>query len=281
MSARRLAMSRWSSRRRSPRSSSASWGIPRWDTSTAARSFAPRRFPRSSSRSWSSTPNAGSAQAKKAVITVPAYFDDIARRKATKDGGRIAGLAVVDILDEPTAKVALAYSFPVGGHRGTEGNRGANRPRPTTWAAAPSTSPWSAWRRAALNLWPSKATSGSAARTGMTASSTSSPPSSSRTNGADLAQVRRRLSVGASGTSRRASQADAQQGAARTSVTCSHAGKVMTVPLSRTDFENLTKYLLIRTRLTTRSQGQGGEAKFDWKQVDHASSSSVARRTCR
>src|SRR5947209_4790912 len=44
-----------------------------------------------------------------AVITVPAYFDDT-RRKATKDAGRIAGLEVLDILDEPTA-AALAYSF--------------------------------------------------------------------------------------------------------------------------------------------------------------------------
>src|SRR5205085_10708674 len=44
----------------------------------------------------------------KAVITVPAYFDDT-RRKATKGAGRIAGLDVLDILDEPTA-AALAYS---------------------------------------------------------------------------------------------------------------------------------------------------------------------------
>src|SRR5437016_1043041 len=46
---------------------------------------------------------------RQAVITVPAYFDDT-RRKATKDAGRIAGLEVLDILDEPTA-AALAYSF--------------------------------------------------------------------------------------------------------------------------------------------------------------------------
>src|SRR5262249_44553009 len=46
---------------------------------------------------------------KQAVITVPAYFDDT-RRKATKDAGRIAGLDVIDILDEPVA-AALAYSF--------------------------------------------------------------------------------------------------------------------------------------------------------------------------
>ncbi len=42
-----------------------------------------------------------------AVITVPAYFDD-AQRQATKDAGRIAGLDVLRIINEPTA-AALAY----------------------------------------------------------------------------------------------------------------------------------------------------------------------------
>jgi molecular chaperone DnaK len=42
-----------------------------------------------------------------AVVTVPAYFDD-AQRQATKDAGRIAGLEVLRILNEPTA-AALAY----------------------------------------------------------------------------------------------------------------------------------------------------------------------------
>jgi molecular chaperone DnaK len=44
-----------------------------------------------------------------AVITVPAYFGD-ARRKATQDAGRIAGLNVLDIINEPTA-AALANAF--------------------------------------------------------------------------------------------------------------------------------------------------------------------------
>ncbi len=44
-----------------------------------------------------------------AVITVPAYFGD-ARRKATQDAGRIAGLYVLDVLNEPTA-AALANAF--------------------------------------------------------------------------------------------------------------------------------------------------------------------------
>ena len=46
---------------------------------------------------------------KKAVITVPAYFDDN-QRQATKDAGRIAGLDVVRIINEPTA-AALAYGL--------------------------------------------------------------------------------------------------------------------------------------------------------------------------
>ena len=47
----------------------------------------------------------------KAVITVPAYFND-AQRQATKDAGQIAGLEVVRIINEPTA-AALAYGDQV------------------------------------------------------------------------------------------------------------------------------------------------------------------------
>ncbi|HZN92185.1 MAG TPA: Hsp70 family protein, partial [Myxococcales bacterium] len=48
-------------------------------------------------------------EVKKAVLTVPAYFNDN-QRQATKDAGRIAGLEVLRILNEPTA-AALAYGF--------------------------------------------------------------------------------------------------------------------------------------------------------------------------
>ena len=63
-----------------------------------------------------------------AVITVPAYFND-AQRQATKDAGRIAGLEVLRIINEPTA-AALAYGLD------------KKRTRPSwcsTWAAARST----------------------------------------------------------------------------------------------------------------------------------------------
>lgn len=46
---------------------------------------------------------------KKAVVTVPAYFND-AQRSATKDAGRIAGLDVIRIINEPTS-AAMAYGL--------------------------------------------------------------------------------------------------------------------------------------------------------------------------
>jgi len=46
---------------------------------------------------------------KHAVITVPAYFQDL-QRKATKDAGTIAGLSVERVINEPTA-AALAYGL--------------------------------------------------------------------------------------------------------------------------------------------------------------------------
>lgn len=48
----------------------------------------------------------------KCVITVPAYFDEV-RRKATQDAGYMAGLDVMDIINEPTA-AAVAYGYQQG-----------------------------------------------------------------------------------------------------------------------------------------------------------------------
>jgi molecular chaperone DnaK len=49
------------------------------------------------------------SEVKQAVITVPAYFND-AQRQATKDAGKVAGLEVLRIINEPTA-AALAYGL--------------------------------------------------------------------------------------------------------------------------------------------------------------------------
>ena len=68
-------------------------------------------------------------EVSQAVITVPAYFND-AQRQATKDAGRIAGLDVLRIINEPTA-AALAYGLDKG--------KSGTWPS-TTWAAEPSIS---------------------------------------------------------------------------------------------------------------------------------------------
>ncbi len=68
-----------------------------------------------------------------AVITVPAYFND-AQRQATKDAGKIAGLEVKRIINEPTA-AALAYGLD---------NEKERRSWYTTWAAVRSMFPL--WR---------------------------------------------------------------------------------------------------------------------------------------
>jgi molecular chaperone DnaK len=55
------------------------------------------------------------AEVSEAIITVPAYFDD-SQRQATKDAGRIAGLKVLRILNEPTA-ASLAYRINEAGEK--------------------------------------------------------------------------------------------------------------------------------------------------------------------
>ncbi len=57
-------------------------------------------------------PGSRSASSRKVVITVPAYFDEV-RRKATQDAGYMAGLEVLDIINEPTA-AALCLGFQQG-----------------------------------------------------------------------------------------------------------------------------------------------------------------------
>ena len=79
---------------------------------------------------WTSSPPWGPTP--RTVITVPAYFDEL-RRKATADAGEMAGLTVVDIVNEPTA-AALAFGeatrLPVAQRDARERNhRHGLRPR--------------------------------------------------------------------------------------------------------------------------------------------------------
>ena len=79
--------------------------------------LAGRRFPPEALQGWILHKLRSDAQSaigrfEKAVVTVPAYFDEV-RRKATQDAGFIAGLDVIDIINEPTA-AAIAFGFKAG-----------------------------------------------------------------------------------------------------------------------------------------------------------------------
>lgn len=202
----------------------------------------------------------------KAVITVPAYFDDT-RRKATKDAGRIAGIDVLDIIDEPTA-AALAYSFqkaqcpPVlkpgeplpiqeqtvlvydlGGGTFDVTLVRLSRHRFESLAIEGDV-------RLGGKDWDDRIVEYVANK--FKAQHGVDP----RTDPIALAA----LNQAAERAKRTLSKLQ------QTTITCSHAGKVQTVPLARSEFETITRDLLMRTRLTTQQVLQ--HAKLGWDKVD-------------
>src|SRR5437763_6959615 len=200
---------------------------------------------------------------RRAVITVPAYYDDT-RRKATQDAGSIAGLEVLDILDEPVS-AALAYSF--------QSSPGLHA------AAAADTKPQTVLvydlgggtfdvtlvrldRRHFTTLaiegdvrlggkdWDDRIidyVAGQFLR--QHGSDPRSDPQSLAVLHAAAERAKRTLSKLPQAT-----------------VPCSHAGNVPTVPLTRAEFETITRDLLTRTRLTVQQLLKQGHK--DWSQID-------------
>jgi molecular chaperone DnaK len=203
---------------------------------------------------------------RKAVITVPAYFDDT-RRKATKDAGRIAGLDVLDILDEPTA-AALAYSF---------------QPRPGTKELAPDLVLPDAQQTVLVYDLGGGTFDVTLVRLSQRRFEAVAIEGDVRLGGKDwddrvvdyvAAQFQRQFGEDPrSDPLSMASLTSAAERAKRTlsklpqtSITSTHAGKVLTVPLTRSEFESLTRDLLTRTRLT--SQQVLRQAGLGWDKVD-------------
>ncbi len=203
---------------------------------------------------------------KKCVITVPAYFDDT-RRKATKDAGRIAGLEVLDILDEPTA-AALAYSF--------QPPRRAGEFHPDTVLPGESRNVLvydlgggtfdvtlvrlQQGRFQALAIegdvrlggkdWDDRIVDFVAQRFVQQHGDDPRADPKSLTNLASAAErAKRTLSKLAQAT-----------------LTCTHNGKVLSVTLTRDEFEGLTSDLLVRTRFTCQQVLR--ETGLAWDQVD-------------
>jgi molecular chaperone DnaK len=213
---------------------------------------------------------------RKAVITVPAYFDDT-RRKATKDAGRIAGLEVLDILDEPTA-AALAYSFqpPQGGLIGSGeprgvspgvlgGSNGRGDQTVLVYDLGGGTFDVTLVRLSQQRFqtlaiegdvrlggkdWDDRIINHVA---GLFLDQHSADP---RNDPQSLANLR--------AVSERAKRTLSKL--PQTMLTCTHAGRMLTVSLSRPEFENLTRDLLVRTRLTAQQLLR--RANLTWDQVD-------------
>ena len=200
----------------------------------------------------------------KAVITVPAYFDDT-RRKATQDAGRIAGLDVLDILDEPTA-AALAYSF----------QRGHAVPSPqATLTDRPQTVlvydlGGGTFDVTVVKLLPKRfqvlAIEGDVRLGGKDFDDrivnhvADAFRAQYGEDPRDDAQSLAVLQAAAERAKRTLSKLD------QASVTVNHAGRKLAVPLSRREFEGLTRDLLTRTRLTTQQVLR--QAGLTWEQVD-------------
>jgi molecular chaperone DnaK len=202
----------------------------------------------------------------KAVITVPAYFDDT-RRKATKDAGRIAGLDVLDILDEPTA-AALAYSF---------------QPPRSTGDLNPDHILPDEQRTVLVYDLGGGTFDVTVVRLTQRRFETLAIEGDVRLGGKDwddrimdhvAAQFQRQFGDDPrTDPQSYASLAAAAERAKRTlsklpqaSVTCTHHGNVLTVPLTRVDFEALTRDLLMRTRLTTQEVLR--QAGLGWERID-------------
>ncbi len=88
------------------------------------KSFGGRKYPPEALQGWILNKLRCDSRRKvgeftQAVVTVPAYFDEV-RRKSTQEAGYIAGLQVQDIINEPTA-AAIAYGYQEG-WIGSDGN---------------------------------------------------------------------------------------------------------------------------------------------------------------
>jgi len=202
---------------------------------------------------------------KHAVITVPAYFDDT-RRKATKDAGRIAGLEVLDILDEPTA-AALAYSFqPVQGRPLAADSLLPDKQQTVLVYDLGGGTFDVTIVRLSKRRFEALAVEGDVRLGGKDWDDRIVDHVAAqfmKQHGEDPRTDPQSLSVLQSAAERAKRTLSKLT---QTTVTCTHRGKMLSVPLTRADLESLTRDLLARTRLTTQQVLR--QAGLGWDKVD-------------
>jgi molecular chaperone DnaK len=241
-------------------------GFPGYGRSVAGRDFRPETLAALILRKLIQDAEPRIGKIGRAVITVPAYFDET-RRKATHDAGRMAGIDVLDVLDEPTA-AALAYA-----HTPTHGSDDL---RPDQLQPGES-------RTVLVYDLGGGTFDVTLVRLGRKRFQTLAIEGDVRLGGKDwddriVDHVAEQF-IAKFGTDPRqdpVSLANLQSIAERvkrtlsklpqTGLTCTHGGQVLTMTLTRAEFETLTRDLLLRTRLTT--QKVLGNAGLTWQQVD-------------
>ncbi len=243
-------------------------GHPDFGRTVAGKLFRPETLSAVILRKLASDVEVHVGPVKQCVITVPAYFDDT-RRKATMDAGRIAGLEVLDIIDEPSS-AALAYAMQQAAGIGPEG---------LTALAPPPAGPRTVLvydlgggtfdvtvvklakkRFQVLAIegdvrlggkdWDDRLVNWAADR--FLQHYGDDPRGDAHSVAA--------LNAAAERAKRTLSKIE------QTTLTASHAGNRLVVPITRNEFESMTKDLLVRTRLTT--QQVLNQSGLTWDQVD-------------
>jgi molecular chaperone DnaK len=230
-------------------------GLPDFGHSVAGREFRPETLSAVMLKKLAQDAEAQIGPISGCVITVPAYFDDT-RRKATMDAGRIAGLNVIDILDEPSA-AALAYAmqnhelsqpqtvlvYDLGGGTFDVTLVKLSRKRFQVLAIEGDV-------RLGGRDWDERLVNWAAEKF---QKQFGEDP---RSDPQSLVQ----LYAAAERTKRALSKLE------HASLTVSHAGHKVTLPIPRPEFEALTRDLMVRTRLT--SQHVLKQAKLTWDDVN-------------
>ncbi len=217
-------------------------GLPDYGQTVAGREFRPETLSAIILKKLAQDAVAQLGEVSGCVITVPAYFDDT-RRKATMDAGTIAGLNVIDIIDEPSA-AALAYCVQQGEAVAQPAtvlvyDLGGGTFDVTVVKLGPKRLQVLAIEgdvRLGGRDWDERVVNWAAEKF---IEKFGEDP---RADPQSLAQ----LFSAAERAKRTLSKVE------QTSITVSHTGHKLTLPLTRTEFESLTRDLLVRTRLTTQ-----------------------------
>lgn len=197
----------------------------------------------------------------KAVITVPAYFDEV-RRKSTQDAGYMAGIEVVDIINEPTA-AAVAFGLEHGLLDSSD--EAAKKLRFVVYDLGGGTFDVTVMEIAGRDFQ-TLATDGDV-----------------QLGGYDWDQRLVGLVADEFVTRHGSDPREDPQAAARlwqaceeakrllstrpkTTVTCDHGGSVAQIEITREQFEDATRDLLDRTRFTVTQTLQAAE--LNWHQID-------------